>query len=325
MFRGLIYPNLTVAPDGHRDIRQSGYIHDGFLGDTFTLEIDWGDPSSPGNTQIIPLGLDPIGDTTTDIYWDPWNDSNSGTVQSKRYFEIEHHYAGDGISEVFVPTFVVRDSYGQSASAQNAVVFASPRYPDLTAPSAAVLSPGDGEEMALDAVVLADFECVDERYGSGIDSCVGTVAQGDAIDTSTVGTKTFTVTATDGADTRLGGGRTNTITRTYTVVDDAVAAVDDIVEAEIGATTNYEVGANDVNVPVGSRYSLTGADDVAGTPTIDASTGRISYMPAPGEYGLLDIGYEVCPPIVADDESNCGTGEVTLTVEFPVGTEQKTP
>ena len=35
--------------------------------------------------------------------------------------------------------------------------------------------------------------------GSGLDTCVGTVANGHAIDTSTLGDHTFTVTATDQA------------------------------------------------------------------------------------------------------------------------------
>ncbi len=57
--------------------------------------------------------------------------------------------------------------------------------------------------------VLADFECTDS--GSGIASCVGTVRNGDPIDTSAPGTGTFSVTATDLA------GKTTTVDVTYAV------------------------------------------------------------------------------------------------------------
>ena len=53
--------------------------------------------------------------------------------------------------------------------------------------------------------------------GSGIDSCVGPVASGSAIDTSTLGPQSFAVTGTDNA------GNTKTVTHYYTVVDTTVA------------------------------------------------------------------------------------------------------
>ena len=63
------------------------------------------------------------------------------------------------------------------------------------------------------AKVNADYSCADEPGGSGLDTCVGTAADGDPIDTSHPRTTTFTVTATDNA------GNTTTVTHTYTVTD----------------------------------------------------------------------------------------------------------
>jgi hypothetical protein len=60
--------------------------------------------------------------------------------------------------------------------------------------------------------VTADFDCADEG-GSGLASCVGPVADGAAIDTSTTGEHRFTVTATDGE------GNDAATTHTYTVLD----------------------------------------------------------------------------------------------------------
>ncbi|WP_040337214.1 PxKF domain-containing protein [Candidatus Blastococcus massiliensis] len=83
---------------------------------------------------------------------------------------------------------------------------------DKTAPQAHAVTPAPGATFVQNEAVEASFSCSDAG-GSDVDSCVGTVADGTVIDTSTVGTKTFTVTATDGA------GNTTTVTREYTVVD----------------------------------------------------------------------------------------------------------
>jgi hypothetical protein len=61
----------------------------------------------------------------------------------------------------------------------------------------------------LNQTVLADWTATDDQ--SGIASAVGTVPSGSPIDTGTVGTKTFSVTATDNA------GNQTTVTVTYSV------------------------------------------------------------------------------------------------------------
>ena len=68
---------------------------------------------------------------------------------------------------------------------------------DQTAPVITITSPLDGAHFPQDASVLAAFGCVDEAAGSGVATCVGTVADGAAINTSTYGQKGFQVDATD--------------------------------------------------------------------------------------------------------------------------------
>ena len=63
-----------------------------------------------------------------------------------------------------------------------------------------IVTPVDGLQYSLDEVVTADFSC-DDGAGSGIDTCLGTVPAGDPIDTSTLGSHTFTVDADDLAAT----------------------------------------------------------------------------------------------------------------------------
>ena len=67
---------------------------------------------------------------------------------------------------------------------------------DRTAPTISISSPvTSGATYARNESVLADYACADDD--SGIASCVGTVEDGVAIDTTTAGERFFAVTATD--------------------------------------------------------------------------------------------------------------------------------
>ncbi|HEY7016883.1 MAG TPA: M12 family metallo-peptidase [Gaiellaceae bacterium] len=82
---------------------------------------------------------------------------------------------------------------------------------DSDAPTANIARPKDGASFKVGQVVDANYKCSDNKNGSGLASCVGTVPVGDPIDTSTPGDHTFTVTATDKA------GNVTTVTNTYNV------------------------------------------------------------------------------------------------------------
>jgi streptogramin lyase len=85
--------------------------------------------------------------------------------------------------------------------------------PDTMAPTITVAAPADGATYALGANVLADYSCADEVGGSGLAKCVGTVDPGSAIDTGSLGAKTFTVRAADAA------GNAARVDVHYTVAD----------------------------------------------------------------------------------------------------------
>ncbi len=82
---------------------------------------------------------------------------------------------------------------------------------DTESPAITITAPVANSNVARNSTVLANFSCNDGT-GVGVASCVGTVANGAAINTSTLGAKTFTVTATDLE------GKVGTKTVTYTVV-----------------------------------------------------------------------------------------------------------
>lgn len=102
------------------------------------------------------------------------------------------------------------------------VTGASCAPPDTTAPAVALRSPLDGTEVAAGARVEVDFSCADEPGGSGLASCVGTVADGALLDTSVPGPLSVTVTARDAA------GNETVVTHTVTVVagDESAPAID---------------------------------------------------------------------------------------------------
>ena len=101
--------------------------------------------------------------------------------------------------------------------------------PDTTDPAITIVTPVDGSQYSLDEVVTADFSC-DDGGGSGIDTCLGTVPAGDPIDTSTLGSHTFTVDAVDLA------GNTASQSVTYEVV-----AAADTTDPTIGSPSRWTV------------------------------------------------------------------------------------
>ena len=80
---------------------------------------------------------------------------------------------------------------------------------DTTAPQITITTPPQGATYTLNQSVAASYSCTDAD--SGVASCQGPVTNGANIDTSSTGTKTFTVNAKDN------GGNTNSVSHTYTV------------------------------------------------------------------------------------------------------------
>ncbi|MBV8941310.1 MAG: hypothetical protein JO240_06235, partial [Solirubrobacterales bacterium] len=79
-------------------------------------------------------------------------------------------------------------------------------------PSVRIVSPRPGGLYGLWSRVIARFSCTEGGTSGSIATCIGTVADGQAIDTRSSGTETFTVTATDTA------GNTVTKSVNYTVL-----------------------------------------------------------------------------------------------------------
>jgi len=83
---------------------------------------------------------------------------------------------------------------------------------DKKAPAVKITDPSASAEYKVGKSIDADYYCTDG--GSGVDACKGPVSKGSAIDTASIGRKTFEVEAKDKA------GNTTSVTHTYNVIYD---------------------------------------------------------------------------------------------------------
>jgi hypothetical protein len=136
---------------------------------------------------------------------------------------------------------------------------------DKKGPGVTLSSPANGAVYLLNQSAAASFSCSDG--GSGLASCAGTVASGANLNTASVGTKSFVVTATDAV------GNTTTVTNTYTVV----YATAGICDGEAGHQILQPINADGTSVfkkgstvPAKFRVCDAGGNSV-GTPGVVAS------------------------------------------------------
>jgi hypothetical protein len=157
-----------------------------------------------------------------------------------------------GEGPVSIPAHAVPDVAGNETSTAPY----GPFNVDLYDPTVAASSPADGAVFILDSSEQASYGCSDTADGSGIDTCIGTTADGGTIDTSSVGPHTFSVTATDRS------GRTTTVTQSYSVV----FAFGDVTAP--GGTTSGQAGRT---FPV--WFSLGGVSDPSAITSISSAAG----------------------------------------------------
>jgi hypothetical protein len=178
---------------------------------------------------------------------------------------------------------------------------------DKTAPTLVITAPTNGATYTVASLVNAAFSCADTF--SGTPTCAGTVANGQSL-TTTAGSKTFTLNATDGA------GNTATQTVTYTVVPAASSAP--VVLANYGApgleligfqTNAVLISGSFTDADGGSPYTAS-VRWRAGTPfsplVVNSNSQFLSayIYPAAGTY--------VATVRICDNAGHCGTDDVTI-------------
>ena len=187
---------------------------------------------------------------------------------------------------------------------------ASVAYTVAAAPSIQITTPANAASYSQNQVVDASYTCTDGAYGPGLQrgsagcdatGTSGAVADGAAIDTTTVGSHTFAVTATSS------DGQTTTQTVSYTV--QAVAKTSDVAVA-ITAPPNAQDGSTFMATVKTSNYGPAVATKVI--------TGLI--IP----YGLTANSFggasNIGSALYWTDSSIAAGASVTYTVTFKVTT-----
>jgi hypothetical protein len=171
---------------------------------------------------------------------------------------------------------------------------------DTIQPTIDLRSPVDGTSVGLGEPVTVDFSCSDEG-GSGLASCEGSVPDGAALDTSTLGPRTVTVTARDGA------GNESTASATVEVVDGDAPAIDIRTPAEgasytVGEEVIADYGCSDE--PNGSGVASCAGDVADGEALDTSSTGARTFTVTATDVAGNTVSRTVTYEVVAEQEFN---------------------
>jgi hypothetical protein len=171
------------------------------------------------------------------------------------------------------------------------------------------------------AVVLANYVCVDEDGGSGVASCVGTVPAGSPIDTSTIGVHQFQIVATDNA------GNASTLTFFYRVMDPVTVSISSatVVENDSGKqAVKLALTMTNGFVPVGLQYATHPGS--ANTSDYTAKSGSLSFWKSKFTRGGTQLVTKTAQTIVVPLKPDTTVeGDESFTVDLQTFWPASTP
>ncbi len=259
-----VYITRTEAADENATISLTATsVSDPTKTSTATCSLDQVAPVTTADLQ--PPATNTYYDDPTTVTLTASDDIGSGIAST------EYELDGAGFVAYTAPFQVTGDgphtlAYRSTDNAGNVEATTTLEFTiDATGPEITITEPADGGQYPLDSVQLADYECTDAVSGVVDGTCVGTVADGAAFDTSSVGFHQFTVTAEDVA------GNESSVTHQYNVYWDQFSGfLPPIVD---GLNTRQAGSIVPVNFSLGGDFGL--AIFMAGTPTsqqVDCTT-----------------------------------------------------
>jgi hypothetical protein len=165
---------------------------------------------------------------------------------------------------------------------------------DTKPPTISLTTPVDGAVYGLGDLVTAEYSCTDG--GSGVATCVGSVASGAAVNTASLGEKTFTVDASDKA------GNPASTTVAYTVVDRGAPTITVGSPAEGGV---YKLGET-----VLADYSCADEPGGSGVASCDGSVAVGAAL------DTSEVGPKTFEVRTADNAGNSASRTVTYSVVY---------
>lgn len=267
----------SVDNVGNVETASSGTINIDTTAPTLSVTIDPVSPAATGWYNIstgAPAVSFTYGDATSGL---------AGTLPAD-------YTAADGVNAAYSVT--ICDAAGNSAT-----VNIPELKVDTVAPAVTLNTPPEGASYRVYDTVLADYGATDG--GSGIDSITGTVPNGSAIDTASLGDKTFTVTATDVA------GNTATVTHNYEVYVTTNSALSGMVWVDFnddGLVDFGEQGLAGVTVHLRGTDIVGEAVDQVLTTDGDGAFNFLNLRP--GDYSITK---EAVPAGFVDGQASVGT------------------
>jgi Ca2+-binding RTX toxin-like protein len=178
-------------------------------------------------------------------------------------FGSKHRMTSTALAALLAGVLLVATSMASPATA-------APQR-DNTGPTIKLSKPTRGVTYALKQQAIASYSSRDERGGSGLKNCLGTVPNGSPIETASSGLKSFMVTATDKA------GDKAKVTHTYTVSECTIlgTAGNDALEGTARQDVICGLGVDATIMGLGDADILEGGDGKdklsggAGDDTID--------------------------------------------------------
>ncbi len=214
-----------------------------------------------------------------------WNctDSLSGPVVN----QVGHSLNAEGAAQTAVGTCADRAGHTSSQTQSGINI-------DKTSPTSQITTPANGAVYLLNATVNAAYGCADAL--SGVAACLGTVGAGAAVDTATVGNKTFNVSVTDAAGNHNALSHAFTVQYAFSGFSNPIAAMPAMNTAKAGRTVPVKYSLRDVNgaaisdltsfvslisAPIACDTNVPTAaaeeTDAAGSTTIHFESGQFIY------------------------------------------------